>query len=244
MALSLLAHAEPPSAEALRAAWEATASPHWVHRPTFSDRDWSRLAAGKVVKRRERLDGPDRVIGAFWSASPKDPLWLSVQDERHWVVVDGYVDEDLPGSTFANRTLYQRIGLPWPFSDRQWVIELGNNDPLRAQTNNGVWERAWSLSTRRGSVHEDPDAVWVEYNDGGWILASLGGGTLLIYHVRATVDGSIPDEAATQWALMTVSGMLRQIDERATTEVPTHYVAGHVPIVRPDGSAIPFYTPK
>lgn len=236
-----LAHADPPVAAELRAAWEATRSSHWVHRPWFTERDWSRLAAGKVVRRRERLDGPDRVVAAIWSASPKDPLWLSVQDERHWVAIDGYVDDDLPGSTFAERTLYQRIGLPWPFSDRQWVIDLRNNKELLASSRGAVWERTWSLSSRRGSPHEDPSAVWVDYNDGGWILADIGTGTLLIYHVRATVDGSLPDEAATRWALMTVGGMLRQVDERATEVVPTHYVAGHAPVVRPDDTSIPYY---
>ncbi len=230
-----------PDAPSLREAWESVDASAWVYRPEFSDKEFARLAQGKVVKRRERLDGPDRVLAALWTPSKRDPLWVSIQDENHWVIVDGYVDEDLPGSTFHDRTLYQRIGLPWPFADRQWVIDVKSNRTLLTVSSDTIWERAWSLSTRRGATVEEPDAVWIDRNDGAWVLADAEGGTLLVYHVRATVGGNIPDEAATQWSLMTVSSMIEDVNSRATSEVPTHYNGNHALIERPDGSQIPVY---
>lgn len=237
----LAAQASPPDPETLRVGWDALNYSEWIRRPEFSDREWARLAQGKTIKRRERVDGADRVLGALWTSARKDPLWVGIQDENHWVVVKGYVDEDLPGSTFQHRTLYQRIGLPWPFADRQWVVDVRSNQAVLKASNGSVWERTWTLSPRRGASVEDPDAVWVEQNEGGWVLVDLASGTLVVYYVRATVDGNIPDEAATQWALMTISGMLEEVDERSRDAIPTHYVDGHVLIERPDGSKVPLY---
>ncbi|MEZ4319917.1 MAG: hypothetical protein R3F61_20570 [Myxococcota bacterium] len=237
--------AAAPTADTLRAAWEALDHPSWVHRPEFDARDWERLASGHTVKRRERLDGPDRVLAARWTPATRDQYWLAIQDESHFEVVSGYVDEDLPGSTFAQRTLYQRIDLPWPFARRQWVIDLSSNRDLLAATNGTVWERTWKISDRRGASLEDADAVWVPETTGGWLLAGIDGGNLIVYHTRASVGGNIPDEAGTQWALMTVAGLVEENERRALAEVDTHYVAGHEPIERPDGTHIePRTTPS
>ncbi|MCB9675283.1 MAG: hypothetical protein H6737_09215 [Alphaproteobacteria bacterium] len=211
-----------------------------MHRPTFDAKEWEKLAEGKTVRRRERLDGPDRVLAALWSPASRDQLWLAIQDEQHYEVVAGYADEDLPGSTFAKRTLYQRIDLPWPFAARQWVIELESNRDLLAASQGTIWERHWRISERRGASIEDPDAVWVPETTGGWTLVEIAGGNLVIYHTRASVGGNIPDEAGTQWALMTVSGMVEEMDRRARDEVDAHYLDGHAPIERPDGTFVPF----
>lgn len=233
--------ATAPSADVLKEAWESVDAAHWVFRPEFDAADYARLAAGKVVKRRENLEGPDRVVGALWTAADRDDLWVALQDEDHFEVVSGYVDEDLPGSVFADRFLYQRISLPWPFADRQWVVRIRSNRDLLQRSNGRIWERSWEVSERRGASIEAPKAVWVEQNSGGWVVCRAGTGHLLLYTVRATIGGNIPDEAATQWALLTVSGMLHEIDERARLEVKPHYRAGHAPVERPDGSRIPTY---
>ncbi len=214
-----------------------------MHRPAISDKEWSKLADGKVIRRRERLDGPDRVLAATWTPATHDQLWLAIQDESCFVSLDGYVDEDLPGSTFANRTLYQRIDLPWPFAARQWVVDIESNRALLNASQGAVWERSWTWSAERGAKAEDPDAVWVPETEGGWTLVTLEGGTLLVYHTRASPGGAIPDEAGTQWALMTVSSIIEDMDERARTVIDGHYLAGHDPIERPDGTHIPFRTP-
>jgi hypothetical protein len=232
-----------PSAEELKAAYAALPADGWVHRPAFSDKEWSRLAADKTVRRRERLDGPDRVLGALWTEASHDQLWLAIQDEGCFETLEGYVDEDLPGSTFANRTLYQRIDLPWPFAARQWVVDIRSNRALLIASDGAVWERSWTQSDRRGAKAEDPDAVWVPETEGGWTLIGLAGGTLLVYHTRASPGGAIPEEAGTQWALMTVASVVEDADERARTVIDAHYVAGHAAIERPDGSIVEFRPP-
>lgn len=234
---------KPPDAVALRAAWEELDHSAWVHRPLITDKEFSRLAEGRTVRRRERLDGPDRVLAVAWSPAPRDAIWLAIQDEQHFEVVNGYVDEDLPGSSFSQRTLYQRISLPWPFAARQWVVDIASNRELLEATSGQVWERAWSKSERRGAKAEDPEAVWVPEIEGGWTLVGMPAGNLIIYHTRASVGGNIPDEAGTQWALMTISGMVEEMDRRAREEVDAHYIQGHEPVERPDGTMIPVREP-
>lgn len=231
-----------PSVEELRAAWNRVDATVWNYQPALSAADLQRLAAGKPVKRRERLEGADRVVAALWSAATKEQVWLAVQDAKHFEVVNGYVDEDLAGSVFADRILYQRIDLPWPFSPRQWVVRVRNNRALLKASDNTIWERFWEVSDRRGASLEDPDAVWVEQTSGAWTLCDAGAGTLLVYSVRAAVGGNIPDEAGTQWALMTVGGMLAGVDERARTQVGPHYTTGHPTIDGADGVPIPLFT--
>jgi hypothetical protein len=202
---------------------------------------YQRLARGEVLRRRDRLDGTDRVLGMLWVAADLDTTWLAVQDPHGEDFVEGYIGEELPGSTFQSKLLYQRIALPWPLQARQWVIHVQNNQKLVRRTDGAVWERTWELSDRRGAAAEDPKAVWLPVNEGGWFLADVGGGTLLGYHVRTAVGGVVPDEAAVRWSFSTLSGMLTKIAGRAPT-MRGHYSGDHEPVRRPDGSEIPRFT--
>jgi hypothetical protein len=237
----------PPAVDAatLRAAWES-------HRPAldasaryplaFDDGFWARVAGGQVGRRRDGLDGSDRVVAAIFVPAPRDRVWVAVQDP-HGEIVEGFVDEELPSSTFERRVVYQRITLPWPLAPRQWVIEVRYNTALFASTSGGVWERTWTLSDQRGAPSEDPKAVWLPVNEGGWFLVEAAGGTLIGYHVRTDVGGLVPHEAATRWSFSTLTGLLEGIRDRSLTRVPSHYVGDHPAVRRPDGSPIPVVTP-
>ncbi|MEQ1507370.1 MAG: hypothetical protein ABMB14_34395, partial [Myxococcota bacterium] len=191
-----------PDAAALTASWEGwrttlDASARYPFR--FTADEWARVARGDVMKRRERLDGTDRVLGVVWVDAPPDRTWIAIHDP-HGQYVDDVVHEELPGSTESDRILYQRIDLPWPLTPRQWVIRVRNNLGLIAATRGAVWERTWELSDQRGAAAELPHAVWLPVNEGGWFLVDAAGGTLLGYHVRTAVGGIVPDEAALRWS--------------------------------------------
>jgi hypothetical protein len=218
-------------------AWDTALSSAAVYPIRLADEEIRAVARGEVARRRESLDGADRVLGVTWTPASRDALWIAIQDDKHFTLVEGLVDEQLPATT-DEKLLYQRIDLPWPFADRQWVIAVRNNARLWEHTEGAVWERTWDLSGVRGAQNEAADAIWVSVNDGGWLLADVAGGTLLAYHVRSVVDGNIPDELATQWCFSTLTGMLTDIVERAAA-VPAHYDAAHEPLRRPDGSTIP-----
>lgn len=234
-----------PSAEQLAADF-AVARPviieHGVYRLNFTEREFAKAAKpGGVARRRERLDGADRVVGMMWTEVPRDKLWLAIQDDDNWDgVVSGLSQEILLGSTPQHKVLYQHVVLPWPFSPRQWLIDIVNNQPISAASRNQVWERTWTPSTRRDATIIDPDAVWVEVNDGGWLLIQASGGTLMCYHARTVVGGNVPNNLATQYAYFTLTKMMREIVERAG-KINGHYSEGHELLYRPDGSVIPVF---
>ena len=193
-----------------------------------------------MVKRRSKLDGADRVMGAIWSPTPLDETWAAVQDEWHWGHVDGLIEEILDGSTFQKKVLYQRIEAPWPFKDRQWVILVENSLDVWESSGRQVIERTWDVSAARGAKNEVSDGVWVDVNNGGWLAAPAAGGTVVAYHVRAVVGGSIPDDAASTWTMMTLGGMMRGLVSAAEAS-KGHYVGNHPRIRWPHGDEIPVF---
>jgi hypothetical protein len=148
------------------------------------------------------------------------------------------VEEVLPGSNASSKLLYQRIDLPWPVADRQWVIDIRNHRMLHENTSGRAWERAWDLSPVRGSKHEVADAVWAPVNAGGWLLIDAAGGTLLIYHVRTSIGGNVPDSAVSAWSASSVKSMLDTIIVRSG-KLHRHYNAAHPVVLRPDGTPVP-----
>jgi hypothetical protein len=231
-----------PEASALAASWErwrAVLDQSARHPFRFDDQAWSEVARGEVAKRRDRLEGTDRVLAVTWIDAPLDTTWLAIQDP-HEVAVEGALYEILPGSTPDRRWAYQRLSLPWPFTARQWVIEITNNLALKDATNGLVWERHWTLSDRRDAQNVQENAVWLPVNEGGWCLSESGGGTLLLYHVRTAVGGVVPEEAALRWAYSTLDRLLTRIRER-TAWVRTHYKGDHEPILRPGATPVPVF---
>lgn len=231
-----------PEAEALRRAWEA-ATPALrdaaVQPWSLPEEVWARLAAGQVARARLPLPGADRVVGALWTEAPRDALWIAILDDQHFDPVEGIVEEQLPGTGALRKLLYQRLDLPWPLEDRQWVIDIRSNTALWRRSEGSVWERAWTLAEAALAPAPSPDALWSTTNEGAWLLVDAAGGTLMLYQVRAEIGGNVPDEASTQWAWSTLDELLRGTDARAKTAVPAHYDARHAPVARPDGSLIP-----
>lgn len=239
--LAQLAVADPTATE-LQEAWAPLRdqlAAEGVYALDWDDKEWREMADGKVTKRRERLQGTDRVVGAIWTPASRDATWVAVQDEEHWDAVSGLTEEYLPGSTFQKKLFFQHLDLPWPFANRQWVILIENNLELMKRSKGAIWERTWDVSSERGAKAEDPTAIWVDVNDGGWLAVEVGGGTLLCYHVRTRIGGNIPDDLVTRYAFSTLGGMLGKIKEDAENTVEAHYDAEHTPIKRPDGSEIP-----
>ncbi len=229
-----------PSADELQSAWanwQTQRTAHATHDLSFSTDTWKTVADGEVARRRDRLDGTDRVVGMIWVPADLDTTWVAVMDP-HGSVVEGMVYEVLEGSTPDHRDAFQSIRLPWPLAPRQWVITVENNLPLIGATEGKVWERTWALSDRRDATQAMPKAMWLPVNEGGWYYVPAAQGTLVVYHVRTVVGGLVPDEAAVRWSMSTLSGMLGDVRDRATW-VKSHYGPGHAPVLRPGGTPVP-----
>lgn len=243
------AAAATPDAQALIRDWTAW-QPVLAERARIpvqlDDDDLVVIAAGDVARHRERLQGTDRAVGAAWTDLPRDAVWIAILDDTCDTIAEGLTERHLPPEAPHQKLLFQHIAAPWPFQDRQWLIDIRNNDGLFAATGGAVWERHWALAAdqeRLRAAVPDPafptdDALWTPVNEGGWMLLDAAGGTLVVYNARADIGGAIPDDLATRWALSTLRGMLGHVLDRAA-EIPGHYARAHPPIERPDGSVVP-----
>lgn len=251
------AFAGPASAE-LAAHWSvfqgSAAGVATLALPGFSTREWETVASGGVVKRRIRgevgVSGAtvDRVVGLALVSEPVEQVWIGVIDDVHASLVEGLTERQLPGTTPSRKVLYQALDLPFPFSDRHWVLQIESNAVLYAST--GAWERSWSLDPRGTAALVDvdasvrlplDDAVWTPENDGGWLMVPVSGhGTLVVYQARTDIGGVIPDDLVTRYALARLDEMVAQtaaLAERATS----HYVGNHYVIYGPDTVPVPVW---
>ncbi len=240
------------SGQDLTAAWQSVTAGLAEARlpvPVLDDADFERIAAGEVVAQRVHEDnGIDRVIGVAWMDHSQDEAWLAFHDDAHMSSVSDLVEEQLAGTTPQHKVLYQHANLPMPLSDRHWVLNIENNPALFEATGGRAWERTWVLDPRGTAALADvPDgmclnasAIWTPYNEGGYWLLPVSGGTLMVYQVRFDAGGYIPDELVVRGTVAKMDEMMAGIDERADS-LPTHYVAGHTLIERPNGTAVPLY---
>ena len=230
-----------PSAEALMAAWarhERAIGRHGQHPIAPTESDFRTMAAGGVAKRRVLETGPDRAVGMIWTPVDRNRVWIAILDDIHDTVVSSLREERLPRSPTDRKRLYQHLSLPWPFADRQWVIEIWNNRALVDATEGGVWERAWDLADPVLMATPDPSAVWVPMTNGSWFLVPVHGGTMVAYSARSTIGGAIPHDLVTRWAMATLDEMLGHVADRAAG-IQRHYTKGHEPIAGADGIPIP-----
>ncbi|NOY26578.1 MAG: hypothetical protein GXP62_11950, partial [Oligoflexia bacterium] len=131
-------------------------------------RDLERVARGDIARHRTQLQGIDRVVGLTWSALPRDALWIAIIDDAHDTMVDGLTEIHLTPTRPHQKLLFQHIDLPWPFSDRQWVIDIRNNGKLAASSHDAVWERTWMQSEKQQALAQQisrtdmpaDDAIW------------------------------------------------------------------------------------
>jgi len=206
-----------------------------------------RLVEGDVIRIRRRdpriEDGPERVTGYVLVEHPRLDAWLAALDPEfpdNPMLTQARLDRE-PGRS----VWYQHLSLPWPITDRHWVIEVVQDVELAAGTESFVWAHRWDLiddgpalarravaAGRAGDLTaEDIEgAIYLPANEGAWILFSLDHDlTLLAYRVRTVVGGGIPDSWITTFAMAQLEGLLRQVEERAAT-AREDYDADRTPI--------------
>ena len=232
-----------PQASELASAWAThheTITAHTAAPILLSDDDFAVVAGGGIAKRRLIQAGPDRAIGVGWTPHPRSAVWVAIIDDIHNTMVEGLTEHRLGQSEAGGKLLYQRLDLPWPLNDRQWVIEIKNDQVLAQATEDQVWSRAWALTTHRAPEVADGEALWAPTLDGGWLALDVAGGTMVVYQARTTIGGVVPDGLVTRWAMSTLDEMLGNLFARAA-EIPEHYSETHDPIIGGDGRPIPAF---
>lgn len=231
--------AEAATPAELRDGWANDAAARAAHDPLavrLEPRDFEALAAGQSISRR--FDGPGGAyaLGAVVIDTPKEYVWVAIQDGMHFP--DPPVTVTWLTSTPPKRLVYMYLDLPAILSDRQWVVEFAPNEALAAATHDRTWQRSWQTVDPSLAPHPNPDAVWVTTNTGAWTLTTVGDQTLAVFVIRTVLGGMIPEAISGRWAVGTLDSALERLRGRAA-QMPGHYDAAHVEVVRPDGSVLP-----
>lgn len=224
--------------------------------PTPSSNDLDALAAGKLVRMRDRVADADdtaRVIALKLIPEDKDVLWVAARD-THYSALDSLREICLCDNPAQGTRWYQYLDLPWPFDDRHWVIDVWDNHDLAAATDGAAWEHPWKLVEggpelasevlASGRVPEiEPQAaekaVYTPVNRGAWVAITVADGhTLLGYHVATVVGGGIPDNLVAKYTAMTFRSLYKGIEDRMQPALE-HYDDAHAPMLAGDGTPIP-----
>ncbi len=218
--------------------------------PFLDSEQLDRLANHRIVKVRKTLPSEhsqkghrEEVVGYSLVEAPRTHVWLAALDpdfEGSDLLTEVRLRQNAEGGSLW----FQYISLPWPVSDRYWVIELQKDSDLARRTEGFVWQHSWNLvdngpeiaratvaGGRAGDLRlEDlAKAVYVPMNRGAWILFALDRErTLLAYRVSADVGGSIPESWIATFAMAQLDGLLEKVVEHSKVAFrrydPDHYV--------------------
>ena len=143
--------------------------------------------------------------------------------------------------------LYQLLDLPFPISNRFWIIEISSNADVYARSGGLLWRREWrSIENGQGEVYSLPlelqsgalSAVYAPVNEGSWTLLPVGVGTIVLYEGRADSAGNLPMGLVDRIALENVERTLSRLGEIAS-EAASHYgEEGHYTIYAPNNQPL------
>jgi len=206
----------------------------------------------RIVERHADRDQPARALAFKLSAHPMQALWVASVDPH--LTVDPDLIERRLSRTGHKELWYGYYDLPYPLSDRHWLVESWNNRRLARATAGRAWEHAWRLAEGRmdqarayvsaghiqGVTLESMDsAVQTPHNHGAWVVLRLSDGrSLLGYHATSTVGGSIPDWLVLQLVRGKLQALLERVDARCEQLVPSHYTASHPHLESGDGTPL------
>ena len=225
--------------------------------PTLNSAQYASLKEGTVVTLLDKTDpdDPQRAIGMLLSPVPAKQLWISCQDS-HFSQQSSTTEKRLSLNTDRSAEWYGFMDMPWPFSDRHWLVNVSNNISMAAKTNDACWEHPWDLILGEKSkiyshLGKKPlaniskemvdSAIYTPVNKGAWGLIQIEDQNLLVYHATTVVGGSIPTDLVVKLVRTSLNDMLKNIETRALNEVPTHYTDEHSLILGGNGKNIPLF---
>ena len=250
----LMLAAGASSAQDLKASWNSFVQAHGkeirMMPPALSDDDWEALGRQETITHRVKLSNSvHRVYAVRYIDQPPLTLWIAVMDGIHADTLTNVDIHTMATSSEIYSKLYYHLRLPFPATDRHWVLDLCSNSKLYSAASGSAWERNWDLDIRgERSLQDlpedlqsrDKDSIWVPTSRGAWLFLAVSYGTLVFYQVEADVGGWVPEDLAsrwTEWALKSLISGTAKLADRAAI----HYNSKHSPIQAPDGTLLPYF---
>lgn len=226
--------------------------------PALTSKQIEQLLEGEVVRirrrpDREKPDPPERVTGYRLVGEPRARVWIAALDpefQATGLLTEKRLEHDARGASLW----HQYLSLPWPVTDRHWVIRVGPHREVAVTSDNLVWEQFWELAENgeeiaRASIaagnlagitpESAAEAIYVPANEGSWVMFRIEEGlTLVAYRVIARVGGSIPDSWIATFGMAQLSQVLDEVARHAG-EVGESYDPELHPTMGGDGEPIP-----
>ena len=242
--------AAAPAFSALSSAWHDALQyqSEFLSSLEISSGDWAEVSRGEVVvSRQPQPTGPDRVWGVSFIDEPPRSVWIAIIDDPHLHLSSEVLEYAMASSSPERKVLYQLLDLPFPLSNRCWVIEISSNSDVYERSGGLVWRREWrSIENGQDALHSLPtelqsgalSAVYAPVNEGSWTLLPVGDGTIVVYEGRADSAGSLPGGLVDRFAQENVERTLLRLGEIAS-EAASHYGAeGHYTIFAPNNEPL------
>ena len=223
--------------------------------PELDTKQIQHLKKGEVVRMLDRASPmePRRAIGMIILNTSKEAAWVAYRDPHY--ITQNQTQESLIFIKNADQERwYGYLDLPWPFSDRHWLIDVWNNHKLATESSNKYWEHPWELTKDGEDLIVDlqkesklpaiatsqaiTKAILTPVNRGAWFAITIEDQTLLGYHCTSVVGGNIPEGPLAQYVLSSIEGLLKPVKKRAESEVSTHYDSNHQQMIGGDGQII------
>jgi hypothetical protein len=229
--------------------------------PKLNPNQLSKIEAGKVVKvvQNGKSSGGEVEVGKamayYVSELPKEQLWVAFQDP-HFQVQESTTEYLFKSDGTDKLEWYGYMDVPWPMSDRHWLVKVWNNHEMAKTTNNAMWEHPWQLiqggvdlcagivkegKVKNVSLEQYSSAIYLPESKGVWAMMDVQDSTLLVYSATATVGGSIPEGLMMKYLLSGLDSFIKEGEKRARTIVPNHYTGSHTPIYGGDGAPISLF---
>ena len=158
-------------------------------------------------------------------------LWAAARADE--VDYEGAILWAVAGAPEGRERWYEWIDIPFPFSDRHFVLDVWDNHALAKSSGNMIWEHPWEIATgamsqtkapaQRGEIEGVSAQVYnksveVDINNGAWVAIALGPNeTLLAFHAQSVVGGAIPDKLIADFVMMSMGKVFKGIIGRAET---------------------------
>jgi hypothetical protein len=255
--LSTFLYAVPLAGEITKTITEFNSLSH-TKIPQLNSEQLKKLGKGKVVKIVQNGKSSNgqvevgKAMAYYVSTVPKAQLWVAFQDP-HFQVQERTTEYLYKSNGTDKFDWYGYMDVPWPMSDRHWLVKVWNNHSMAAQTKNRMWEHPWKLIHDGAAICKDliaegkvknvtpekyDSAIYLPESQGGWAMMDVQDSTLLVYSATATVGGSIPEGLMMKYLLSGLDSFMKDGEKRARDVVPKHYGEGHTPIYGGDGKAI------
>lgn len=215
--------------------------------PQFSTAQIQDMQNGETVwLEQEDTSGDTLLTIAGRVEAPPEAIWIAILDDAHNGLSDRITEHQLSSPNGSKKRLYQHLSLPYPLSDRHWILEIQSDSELHRASQGRVWRRAWRLDPQGEGALERLSArekalvkkgVWTPENKGEWLILPDSNHCWVLYRGQFDIGGRIPAFVSKTVGNQSTLDLFNEL-QRLASEVPTHYTSSHTPIMGPSGQAI------